>query len=57
MGKSKKIWKSRDAIREKMNMWVEELEKMRALEEYYGLLFNLENLSGAETALMNYIRQ
>ncbi|MBC8612322.1 hypothetical protein H8739_01105 [Blautia faecis] len=48
IGRSKKIWKSREAIKEKMKMWVEELEKMRALEEYYGLSFKLEHLSGAE---------
>ena len=49
IGQSKKIWKTRSDEKRKIEIWIDGLEKMRALEEYYEVVFDLEWIQGWES--------
>lgn len=48
IGRSRKLWKSRKDTSQMIEIWLNGLEKMRALEEYYNLTFDLEWIQGQE---------
>lgn len=48
IGRSRKLWKSRKDTKKMVEYWINELQKLRAIEEYYNLTFDLEWIQGME---------